>query len=332
MATSASIDPGPLTACSGGVAVFYPAALNVASWDLVPPYTKHVPNDRTCVTGGPPPLIGLRDAFKKFYVKQGSLGGGWTPEATGGDVEQIALTYSSAGLLRVGYLDTNHHFWVKEGSLGAGWRLESSVAKDIALSGDLIGLLDTSDTYYVKEGGLGAGWVQQHSGVRQIALTYLGYGRKRIGYVDYSNHFYVSGWDSYRDPYDWVLVSSVAKSVILLNHRVGLLDTSNNYYVKEGDIGAGWVQQASGVSQIALTDGPLRIGYTNSTKRFSVKEGTLGNAPWVVESNDAVDISMSNDLIGFRDSGNIFNVKQGALGAGWVPESSNALSIALAGG
>lgn len=62
--------------------------------------------------------------------------------------------------------------------------------------------------------------------------------------------------------------------------RLGVLTNDGHMLVKEGDLRAGWVDEASGITAGVLSGN--RIGVLNTAGVFSVKEGDL-RAGWVDE-------------------------------------------------
>jgi len=118
---------------------------------------------------------------------------------------------------------------------------------------------------------------------------------------------------------------------------IGYLTTSGAFYVKEGSLTARWVEERTGVKEIALanggTDGPL-IGYLSTSGAFYAKEGSLTGS-WVEQAADAKAVAVASDsvngpLLGYLSTSGAFYVREGSLTAPWVEEETGAEAISLA--
>ncbi len=107
-------------------------------------------------------------------------------------------------------------------------------------------------------------------------------------------------------------------------------------YVKEGGLSAPWVDEYSGVSQIAVASDPVNgplIGVLTTGGVLYVKEGGL-SAPWVKEATGVSQIAVASDpvngpLIGMVTTGGVAYAKEGLSGL-WNEEYSGVSQIAVA--
>ena len=108
-------------------------------------------------------------------------------------------------------------------------------------------------------------------------------------------------------------------------------------YVKEGGLSAPWVQEYSGVSQLAVASDPVNgplIGVLTTGGVLYVKEGSL-YAPWVKEATGVSQISLASDpvngpVIGMVTTGGVAYVTDEALSLPWVELYSGVSQIAVA--
>src|SRR6266849_3784097 len=116
----------------------------------------------------------------------------------------------------------------------------------------------------------------------------------RIGFIDPSGNFIVK--EGALNGTSWVVEYGGVVQAALTPNRVGVLTTNGTLYVNEGGLSAGFVSEYSGVSKFALTG--TRIGVlANGT--LSVREGLLSdpNATWVTERSNVAQFAMSDDWI-----------------------------------
>ena len=208
-------------------------------------------------------LIGFSDSAGRAFVKRGSVNAGWVLEATLSSPIFMALTYTRAGLLRIGLLvgglSTGDDFLVKEGSLTAGWTLEAHSAIDIALSGDLIAQqthpLSQLRNLYVKQGPLAAPWAFEQTGNLSMALTYTQPGSLRIGALDANHGFQIKDGSLTAD---WSPAgygdSSFVDGIGLSGDLIAWVDESLRFMVATSPQSAP-ILEANPVSSFALAGG-----------------------------------------------------------------------------
>jgi hypothetical protein len=166
----------------------------------------------------------------------------------------------------------------------------------------------------------------------------------RIGILRNDGHFWVKEGSLYET---WVDEAASVYLGFLAGDRIGVLTTEppssrRTFLVKQGTLFAGWVNEASGVFTGALAGD--RIGVFFPDRTCLVKEGSLF-ANWTVQSqagqglfqlalssdNNRIAINVQNpseDPLAVNDS-YTFKVREGALDAPWVEESSNVMSVVL---
>jgi hypothetical protein len=125
----------------------------------------------------------------------------------------------------------------------------------------------------------------------------------------------------------WVNELSFVSATHLSGNRIGALTSDGTLYVKEGDLSAPWVTEMTGVTSFAL-DG-TRIAVVTGDGTLYVKDGGLG-AGWVTELGSVSAVSLSGNRIGAISGGTLY-VKEGDLGAGWVAELGGVSAVSLSG-
>ena len=228
-------------------------------------------------------------------------------------------------------------------TLYAAWRLEQNGMASPGNWGNAVDWINHTSynhtpavgsiAWWGKEVGGGAGhvaYVDQVNGsqVHVMADNYI--GPKSDGYTS-SGWIAASSVDEFLHPHD-VVAPPAAPSVI------GTLTNGGTVLAKEGGLGAAWVTEYSGVSQIAVasdgTNGPLIAVLTNGGTVLA-KEGGLG-AAWVTEYSGVSQIAVASDgtngpLIAVLTNGGTVLAKEGGLGSAWVTEYSGVSQIADAG-
>lgn len=199
-------------------------------------------------------LIAYSDFAGRLYVKRGALGAGWVLETTG-PARGVALTYTPAGALRIGFLDSASNFWVKEGSLTAAWTLVASWAGYLA--GDLIAYEDHPLHYmfraFVKQGPLTAPWVNQAVSIFGIplAITYTRTGSLRIGIVDEHQRLQVRDGSLTAG---WTAVADLVNSIALSGDIVEWQDRNGNVFVQR-PLRSSTIFEANFATTIAVAGG-----------------------------------------------------------------------------
>jgi hypothetical protein len=146
----------------------------------------------------------------------------------------------------------------------------------------------------------------------------------RIGFLDGSGGFWIKEGALNAT---WDSETGGATQIALSGNRIGLLDTSGVFWVKEGAWNSTWVNEG-GATQIALSGN--RIGLLDTSGVFWVKEGEL-NATWVNEGGGATQIVLGSNRIGLLDTNGGFWVKEGALNSLWTEVATGATQIAMSG-
>jgi hypothetical protein len=144
----------------------------------------------------------------------------------------------------------------------------------------------------------------------------------RLGYVATDGTFWIKEGSLYAG---WVdEYPGVAQAVFTMS-RIGVLDASGNFWVKEPGLYDGWVLEYSGVVQGALAGD--RIGVVLPDGTALVKEGLY--AGWVTEMYGVSQMVLSPNRIGVLLSDGTFDVKEGNLYGGWVTEYYGVTQAAL---
>jgi hypothetical protein len=153
----------------------------------------------------------------------------------------------------------------------------------------------------------------------------------RIGIFDSNNQLFVKEGSLHAL---WVNEYNGVKSYFLSGNRIAVLTSSGEVLVKEGDLHAPWVNEYKGAKSVVLSGN--RIAVLTSSGEVLVKEGDL-HAPWINEYKGAKSVVLSGNRIGILTSSGEALVKEGSLHAPWVTEYkivipyTGATAIALSG-
>lgn len=132
------------------------------------------------------------------------------------------------------------------------------------------------------------------------------------------------------DPHGWASTGSdpyTANIGYLWGTRIGVLDTSNNFKVKEPYMSTGFTDVASSASAFAI--GESRIAYISSGSVF-VKDPGLGggwNEIWNSSSGSASKVLLAGRRIVVMLSNGTVYAKDGAWNDGWYGGTSIATSV-----
>lgn len=215
-----------------------------------------------------------------LLVNQGHPTNNWIIEDGSGSVVQASISDAVGTMpIRIGLLRNDGTFWVSEGLNSSSWVLEQGGVVAGYVSGNRIAVLLSDGTFEVKEGGLGAGWVVEDGSVSQAVISGGSGGLIGVvigGTLLVKQGAIDSGWVTEQGA---VANAQLSNATSITPARIGYIDTSGNYWVKEG-IGGGWVLEQGGVTNAALS-GNL-IGVVMSDGTYDVKQGSLG-AGWVTE-------------------------------------------------
>ncbi len=278
-------------------------------------------------------------------VALGWIGAPRAGAATPGVPTQIAIADGPRGAL-LGVLDAQGNEWVKYLDAST-WTLEEGGGqKEMAIAdgphGPVIGRLDSDGTFWAKAGGLNATWVHEQTGVRQIAVA-DGTDGPMAGYIDDAGTFYakVGGLSTtWTREYGGGSLGAVAAIAVAdgSGPDFGVLTASGDFLAKTG-VDSAWTTEGSGVSQIALADGPdgATLGMLNANGTFYAKVG--GPAGTRVDEYPGGQTAVAladgphGPLLGRLDSNGTFSAKDGSLSAAWVDEFSGGQKlIAVADG
>ncbi|TFH69891.1 hypothetical protein [Cellulomonas sp. HD19AZ1] len=143
----------------------------------------------------------------------------------------------------------------------------------------------------------------------------------RTGDVDLKEGPLNAGWSRLIDGVEVV-------EAITTPTRVGVLTGDGRLLLKDGPVGAPWMEVATGVVDIAL--GEDRIGVVWSTGQASIKEGPFDAAWTTVAAGGASAIELTDNRIGVLVNGDAL-VKEGPVGAMFTTVSSNVDELVLDG-
>jgi len=127
----------------------------------------------------------------------------------------------------------------------------------------------------------------------------------------------------------WTLVhgGGIAKSEVH-GDMVGVLTSSGDLFVKQGNLYQQWFNQAGNVKDFALESSTGRIAILRTDGTVAVKEGGLQGG-WVEETSNAKEVELSGDYIAVLDNSGAVYAKQGNLYASWVTELGAAATPKL---
>ena len=224
-----------------------------------------------------------------FYVKQGALTNNWVTEANPGTALSGSISDAVGTTpIRIGLVLTDHTFWVREG-LSGNWVEQATNTAVGYVSGNRIAALKTNGDFWTKEGANDTtGWVLENSSVSQGGIS--GGTGGLIGVLIGGTLLVKQGSLSS----GWVTEQGAVSSFQLSNGnsttgpRIGEIDTSNNFYAKDG-LSGGWVLEGNNVNQAALS-GQL-IGKLQSGT-YTVLQGALTASNWITEDGSISQIAL----------------------------------------
>ncbi len=171
-----------------------------------------------------------------------------------------------------------------------------------------------------------AGWQGYRvQGIVHAPVQRAGSTPPRLGVLTNDGHMLVKEGDLRAG---WVDEASGIAAGVLSGNRVGVLNTAGVFSVKEGDLRAGWVDEFSGVTAGYLSGN--RLGVLTADGHFLVKEGDL-RAGWVDELSGVTAGYLSGNRLGVLTADGHFLVKEGDLRAAWVDEASGITAGVLNG-
>jgi hypothetical protein len=98
--------------------------------------------------------------------------------------------------------------------------------------------------------------------------------------------------------------------------------------VKEGDLGAGWVDQIPGTIQIALAGD--RIAVLRGDRVVFAKEGPASSTGWLVQDTGGLQVALAGNRIGVLRVDGTLVVKEG-LSPGWLLQEPEVAQFVLTG-
>lgn len=223
------------------------------------------------------------------------------------------------GADRVAYTETDGALYARDGELGAGGELQEENVKKFEMSGDRVGVLTNDGALLVKEGDLGPGW---HT-VNPDSVTDFDLEGDRIAFTEGEDLYITEDLGG-----ELVHQDAAVKKFQLDGDRVGVQTTDDKLLVKEGDLGPGWVEIATGVSSFQLHGN--RIAYTEGNDLWA-QEGEL-DEPSIFQEHDIRSYQLSGDRLGaLTRTGMNLLVKEGDLEPGWVTVDTRVQNFQLEG-
>jgi len=236
-------------------------------------------------------IYGYIDQDGNFFVQQGSSST-WYPEAQ--DVRSIVVATTTSGAPVLAFLSTTGDFYAEEGSLTGPFTSAAPPLLGYVRGGN--------GAFLVKTGVAGGDWsIVQSSGVRSIALAQ---GSTPSGglmaYLSDVGSFYVSPqtpqvqWTPEAIGVTAISLAEVGPSgVPLLGYLAG-----NCFYAAEGLRPAAWVDEASGVAEMAVASDPAPgaspvLGYVTADADLEVLQGRLSGR-FSLQAADASSLALSS--------------------------------------
>jgi hypothetical protein len=227
---------------------------------------------------------------------------------------------------RVGVIDhSTGAFRVKEGGLDQAWLSNSPGAFLASISGPRVAMIRQSDQRcLVKEGAFVNSWVDQ--GFAGVVRCFV--DGARIGVLTQDGTFRVK--EGSVSSSGWVNQDTFVSSAVLSGNRIGIIK-NNRFYVKEGALGASWVEIAQDVQQGLLSG--TRIGYRLTSGSFRVKDGSVSSTGFVTQSTGVTQAALSGNRIGVLKTDGSFQVREGSVSpvTGWVQQDVNVSQVVLSG-
>ena len=236
-------------------------------------------------------IYGYIDQYGNFFARRGASGL-WQLAAQHAKSMAVATTTSGEPVLA--YLSTAGDFYAEQGSLQGTFTLEATGVASIALAagGDaappLLGYVQSATAAFLVKAGVADGeWnVVAASGVRSIALAEgLTPSCGLMGYLSDGGSFFASAVTPLGNQWtqEATGVTALGLAVVgptcqpLLGYLAGSI-----FYVAQGLFPATWVEEATGVAQIAVASGSAPgaspvLGYVTITGNLDVLQGRLTN-------------------------------------------------------
>jgi hypothetical protein len=251
-------------------------------------------------------IYGYIDQYDNFFVRRGSS---TTWYLAARHAKSIAVATTTSGEPVLAFLSTTGNFYAEQGSLTGTFTLEATGVASIALAAGggsappLLGYVRSrTAAFLVKTGVAGGNWtVVEASGVRSIALaegtTPLS---GLMGYVSNDGSFFaseVSPENQWTHEADGVTAISLAAVGPAGEPLLGYL-AGNSFYVAESLTPATWVDEATGVAEMAVASDSVLgaspvLGYVTITGGLEVLQGRLSSR-FSLQARDVSSLALSS--------------------------------------
>jgi hypothetical protein len=220
----------------------------------------------------------------------------------------IAMARTASGAPVLGYVTPAGNFFAEQGSLGGKFTLQAQQVASIAIADGggtappLLGYVQKgTGAFYVKSGVANSQWtLVVPSGVRSIALAEgVTASTGLLGYVSTNGTFYANNL-SLEDP--WTKEATRVSAISLASvgpNGIPLLGylAANTFYAAEGLTPTTWDDEATGVTQMAVSSssspgGVPVLAYISSSSDLELLQGRISR-PFSVQAFDVSSLALS---------------------------------------
>ena len=147
----------------------------------------------------------------------------------------------------------------------------------------------------------------------------------RMGLLDTGNTLYIKEGNLTAG---WNPVTPAEGKIVafqMAGDRLATMDENNKFYVKYGALDSNWVLESGAILSFQVTD--TRLGVIDAGGELYVKD----NTGWQLLREDASAFQLNGDRVGVLLPNGEFYVKEGSLTAGWVLQASDVKSFEMDG-
>ncbi len=231
-----------------------------------------------------------------------------------GSVASSGSTTPAASTQRIGVMGDGT-LAIKEGVIGATWQQLATGVSSFQIAGNRVGILQNG-TLSIKEGALSNAWVTIANGVTDFRLE-----GTRIA-VLFGTALFAKDGSVYSN---WNQVATGVNLVELSAGKIGILQGSA-LSIKEGALSSPWVTLAIGVRDFRLEGNWIAAMFGGD---LYMKDSTYSS--WVHVANQVSKVELTTNRIGVLGYNGWVSVKEGGIGAVFVPVASGATDFRLEG-
>jgi len=114
-----------------------------------------------------------------------------------------------------------------------------------------------------------------------------------------------------------------------VSHRIALLNSSSQVYVKDTLSGGGWISQ--GASASAIDVGGSRVALINSAGQVFAKDSVTGTGGWISQGTTAqkVVVGSGGRMFIINSANQVYGKDNASIAGGWIDQGAEAIDVAV---